>query len=304
MLWYVHEGTRTQIPNRPLPEYPVLFMEEIMGLRINTNVGSLNAQRHLYNATVAFGKSMEKLSSGLRINRAGDDAAGLAISESLKSEIRALNQASRNAADGISMIQTAEGSLDEVSNIMLRMKELTEQSLNGTLSDSDRSYLDAEYGALLDEIDRISDSAEFNGTPLLDGTSAIVNIQVGTGTNASDQVQLDLGDDMDRGGLLLASRIGTVVGATAAMDEIDAAISTVVGARGNFGAVQNRLETSIRNINMTAENLSAANSRIRDVDVAEETSRMTSLQILQQAGISILAQANMTPGLAMNLLGG
>ncbi len=275
-----------------------------MGLRINTNVGALNAQRHLYNSTMAFAKSMEKLSSGLRINRAGDDAAGLAISESLKSEIRALNQASRNAADGISMIQTAEGGLDEVSSIMLRMKELTEQSLNGTLSDSDRGYLDAEYGALLDEIDRISDSAEFNGTPLLDGTTAVVAIQVGTGTNASDQVQLDLSDDMDHTALLLTSRIATVGGASTAMDEIDAAISSVVGVRGNFGAVQNRLETSIRNINMTSENLSAANSRIRDVDVAMETSRMTSYQILQQAGISILSQANMTPGLAMSLLGG
>ncbi len=276
-----------------------------MGLRINTNVSSLNTQRHLANSTINFSKSMEKLSSGLRINRAGDDAAGLAISEGLKSEIRALNQAARNAADGISMIQTAEGSLDEVSNIMLRMKELTEQSLNGTLSNTDRGYLDAEYTALKSEIDRISDSAEFNGKSLLDGSSGTVIIQVGTGTLASDQVSLNMSNDMDTGvgNLDLQSSIDTVSLATVAMGEIDAAIESVVGVRGDFGAIQNRLETSIRNINMTSENLSAANSRIRDVDVAYETSKMTSFQILQQAGVSILAQANMIPGMAMSLLG-
>jgi flagellin len=275
-----------------------------MGLRINTNVGSLNAQRHLQNSTIQFGKSMEKLSSGLRINRAGDDAAGLAISESLKSEIRALDQAARNAADGISLIQTAEGSLDEVSNILLRMKELAEQSLNGTLTDTDRGYLDAEYTALNDEINRISDSASFNGVMLLDGTGSSIVIQVGTGTTVNDQVQVDLSDDLDTTGLGLTVGIGNASDAAAAMDEIDGAITTVVSSRGGFGAIQNRLETSIRNINMTSENLSAANSRIRDVDVAQETSRMTSFQILQQAGISILSQANMTPGLAMSLMGG
>ena len=275
-----------------------------MGLRINTNVSSLNTQRHLQNSTIQFGKSMEKLSSGLRINRAGDDAAGLAISEGLKSEIRALDQAARNAADGISMIQTAEGGLDEVSNIMLRMKELTEQSLNGTLSNTDRGYLNSEYTALKAEIDRISDAAQFNGKSLLNGSSGTVIIQVGTGTNASDQVSLNMSNDMDTGAsnLNLQSTIDTVTLATAAMGEIDSAIETVVGVRGDFGAVQNRLETSIRNINMTSENLSAANSRIRDVDVAHETSRMTSFQILQQAGISILSQANMIPGMAMSLL--
>jgi len=275
-----------------------------MGLRINTNVGALNAQRHLYNSTVMFGKSMEKLSSGLRINRAGDDAAGLAISESLKSEIRALNQAARNAADGISLIQTAEGSLDEVSNILLRMKELAEQSLNGTLTDTDRGYLDAEYTALTEEIDRIAAGAEFNGVHLLDGSGASVVIQVGTGTTANDQVAVNLANNMNSTSLTLLSGIDTAANSATAMDQIDVAISSVVGARGDFGAVQNRLETSIRNINMTSENLSAANSRIRDVDVASETSKMTSFQILQQAGISILSQANMTPGLAMSLLGG
>ena len=274
-----------------------------MGIRINTNVSSINTQRHLATSTINFGKSMEKLSSGMRINRAGDDAAGLAISEGLKSDIRALNQAARNGADGISLIQTAEGSLDEVSNILLRMKELAEQSLNGTLSNTDRGYLDAEYDALTSEIDRISEAGEFNGVKLLNGTGGSINIQVGIGTSSSDSVSIDLGTSRDAATLGVSSGIDTTTNATATMGEIDAAIETVVGARGDFGAIQNRLETSIRNINMTSENLSAANSRIRDVDVAYESSRMTSFQILQQAGVSMLAQANMTTGLAMSLLG-
>ena len=273
-----------------------------MGIRINTNVASLNTKRHLYNSTVSFGKSMEKLSSGLRVNRAGDDAAGLAISEGLKADIRALDQAARNGADGISLIQTAEGSMDEVSNILLRMKELAEQSLNGTLTDTDRGYLDAEYTALTDEINRIAAGTEFNGVSLLDGTLN-VDIQVGIGTTASDSVTVAQTTNMNAAGIGVSTGIDTAANAATSMDEIDAAIEAVVGARGDFGALQNRLETSIRNINMHSENLSAANSRIRDVDVASETSKMTSYQILQQAGVSMLAQANMTTGLAMSLLG-
>ncbi len=274
-----------------------------MGIRINTNIAAINTRRNLSNTTAQFQKSMEKLSSGLRINRAADDAAGLAISEGLRADIRALEQASRNAGDGISMVQTAEGALDEVSNILLRMKELAEQSLTGTLSDTERGYLDAEYTELQNEINRISDSAEFNGTKLLDGAGGSVNIQVGTGTAAYDSIAVDLSGDMDAAGLTLAVGVDTAANAATAMGQIDAAIETVSGARADFGAVQNRLESSIRNINNTAENLSAANSRIRDVDIAAETSRMTSLQILQQAGVSVLAQANMSSGLALSLLG-
>ncbi len=273
-----------------------------MGIRINTNVASVNTRRHLYNSTVSFHKSMEKLSSGMRINRAGDDAAGLAISVGLKADIRSMDQAARNAADGISLIQTAEGAMDEVSSILLRMKELAEQSLNGTLSDTDRSYLDAEFTALTSEIDRIAGGTEFNSVALLDGTLT-VNIQVGIGTTANDSVAVALATNMDAAGIGITVGIDDVTNAATAMADIDGAIETVVGARGDFGALQNRLETSIRNINMTSENLSAANSRIRDVDVAHETSRMTSYQILQQAGVSMLAQANMTTGLAMSLLG-
>ncbi len=273
-----------------------------MGIRINTNVASINTQRHLYNTTINFNKSMEKLSSGLRVNRAADDAAGLAISEGLRSDIRALEQASRNASDGISLVQTAEGALDEVSTILLRLRELTEQSLNGTLTDAERGYLDAEYQALLEEIDRIAASTEFNGISLLDSSGGSVAIQVGINTNAYDSIAVDLSTNRDSATLGLTTGIGSATDATTAMGQVLTAIDTVSAARSDFGAIQNRLESSIRNINNQAENLSAANSRIRDVDVANETSRLTSFQILQQAGISMLAQANMTTGLAMTLL--
>jgi len=286
-----------------------------MGLRVNTNVASLNAQRHLYNTTTRFGKSMERLSSGLRINRSGDDAAGLAISESLKSDIRALGQASRNAADGISLVQTAEGSLDEVNNILLRLRELAEQSSTETLGATERTYLDAEFQQLLDEIDRISSTAAFNGIHLLDGSAANLKVQVGIGTDAATStVSIDLTSPMSSSALNLTYTTATTGGlhidgadgtaARAAIGLITAATGSVSSMRADFGAAQNRFETSIRNISMTSENLSSANSRIRDVDVALETATMTSLQILQQAGVSILGQANQTSQLALRLLQG
>lgn len=279
-----------------------------MGLRVNTNVGSLNAQRHLYNTTMNFQKSMERLSSGMRINRSGDDAAGLAISESLKSDIRALQQASRNAADGISLVQTAEGSLDEVNNILLRLRELAEQAATETLGEEERTYLDSEFQELLNEINRISITAEFNGIMLLDGSMGTLDVQVGIGSDAATSaVPIDLTQIISADDLNLTSGTVNILGtngdvARSAIDLITAATGTVSSVRAGFGAAQNRLETSIRNIGMTSENLSAANSRIRDVDVALETSNMTSLQILQQAGVSILSQANMTSQLALNLL--
>jgi flagellin len=272
-----------------------------MGLRINTNVSALTAQRHLYNTTVNFTKSMEKLSSGLRINRAGDDAAGLAISESMKSDIRALDQAARNAMDGVSLVQTAEGAMDEINGILLRMRELAEQSLTGTVNDTQRGYLDAEYQALYEEIDRIGTSGEFNGIALFDGTLD-VDIQVGLTT--TDVINIAQATAVDTTGLGIdGTDILNVTNATAAFAAIDTGIETVSGWRGDFGADQSRLESSIRNIANISENLSAANSRIRDVDIATETSRMTSYQILQQAGVSVLAQANMAPSLALALLG-
>jgi flagellin len=280
-----------------------------MGLRVNTNVGSLNAQRHLYNTTMNFQKSMERLSSGMRINRSGDDAAGLAISESLKSDIRALQQASRNAADGISLVQTAEGSLDEVNTILLRLRELAEQAATETLGADERTYLDTEFQELLAEIDRISDTAEFNGITLLDGMAETLDVQVGITAATNSTVPIDLNLTLRSSTLNLTPGTVTLLGtdgsaARSVITDIIAATGTVSSVRAGFGAAQNRLETSIRNIGMTSENLAAANSRIRDVDVALETSNMTSLQILQQAGVSILSQANMTSQLALNLLQG
>ncbi len=281
-----------------------------MGLRVNTNVASLNAQRHLYDTTSRFGKSMERLSSGLRINRSGDDAAGLAISESLKSDIRALQQASRNAADGVSLVQTAEGSLDEVNSILLRLRELAEQAATETLGADERVYLNNEFQELLDEVNRISSTAEFNGIKLLDGTAQTLRVQVGIGTDATTSaVSIDLTQAMSASALDLTAGVLVITGtngiaARNAIGSITAATGRVSSMRANFGAAQNRFETSIRNIGMTAENLAAANSRIRDVDVALETSTMTSLQILQQAGVSILSQANMTSQLALKLLQG
>ena len=282
-----------------------------MGIRINTNVGSLNAQRHLYNTTIGFQKSMERLSSGMRINRSGDDAAGLAISESLKSDIRALQQASRNAADGVSLVQVAEGSLDEVNNILLRLRELAEQSATETLGEDERVYLNSEFQELLDEINRISTTAEFNGIKLLDGSQGQLDVQVGIGTNAAtsavpiDLTQVISADQLNltHGGAALSITGTDGDAARVAIGLVEEATATVSSVRAGFGAAQNRLETSIRNIGMTAENLAAANSRIRDVDVALETSNMTSLQILQQAGVSILSQSNMTSQLALKLLG-
>jgi flagellin len=273
-----------------------------MGLRINSNVSAINAQRNLFNTTYSLSKSMEKLSSGMRITRAGDDAAGLAISEALKSDIRALDQASRNALDGVSLVQTAEGALDEVSGMLLRLRELAQQSATDTLGDTERGYLNDEYQALLLEIDRISDSAEFNGKVLLDGSAGSLDIQVGITSGATSQVSIDLSAAMDSATLGLATAIDSKANALLAIDEIETASGTVAGTRGDFGAVQNRLESSIRNIGVMVENLSAANSRIRDVDIAVETSKMTSYQILQQAGISVLSQANLMPQMAISLL--
>ena len=276
-----------------------------MGLRVNTNVASINAQRSLYNTTNTLSKSLEKLSSGLRINRAGDDAAGLAISEGLKSDIRALQQASRNAADGISMIQTAEGGLEETSGILIRLRELAEQAATETLGSSERGYLDQEFQALTAEITRIAQSTEFNGTALLDGTSTSLDIQVGIGTGASSAVTINLGSGMTATNLgLNTSSITTSANALTAISALETATASVSAQRASFGAAQNRLESTIRNIGMTVENLSAANSRIRDVDIAAETSSMTAMQILQQAGVSVLAQANATPQLALMLLQG
>lgn len=273
-------------------------------MRINTNIAALNAQRHLWNTTNNVSKSMERLSSGLRINRAADDAAGLAISEGMKSDIAALGQASRNAADGVSMVQIAEGAMDEVSSILVRMRELAQQASNETLGATERGYINDEFQELSAEIDRISVSTEFNGMALLDGTSGDVDIQVGIGTAATDAITVALGTATNTTtlGINLSSLAGADnTNAQAAVTALDGAVDTVISSRAGFGASQNRFESAMRSIANSIENISAANSRIRDTDLAYETSVMTNNQILQQAGVSVLAQANQSQALALSL---
>jgi flagellin len=272
-----------------------------MAITVNTNVSSINAQRNLAKTGSALASSFERLSSGLRINRAGDDAAGLAISEDMKAQVRSMSQAERNANDGISLLQTAEGALGEVGGILGRMRELATQSANGTLDATQRGYVQEEFTALSEEIDRIGAVTEFNGTALLDG-SANVDLQVGINNTANDRINVSIAA-MDTTGLgLAAADVSTAGGAQTAIDSIDAAIDTVSGQRASIGAVGNRLQVTVSNLSSARENLSAANSRIRDVDVASETAELTRSNILQQAGVSILAQANQAPSLALSLL--
>jgi flagellin len=275
-----------------------------MALVINTNVASLNAQRNLNSTQLQLSKSMERLSSGLRINRAGDDAAGLAISQNMQANIRSMNQAVRNANDGISLVQTAEGALNETSNILLRMRELGTQAANGVLSQSQRDNIQVEFSNLQDEIDRISAVTDFNGTKLLNGDlSAGTTLQIGTGTTTNDTISVTVGKADTATLSVTANFVSTQGAAQSALTAIDSAIQAVSTARGNLGAVQNRLQSTINNLQVAVENTSAANSRIVDVDVAAETANMTKAQILAQAGVSVLSQANQSPQLALKLLG-
>jgi flagellin len=273
-----------------------------MPLRVTNNVYSINAQRNLNRNQVGLQKSLERLSSGFRVNRAGDDAAGLAISEKLRSNIRALAQASRNASDGVALIQVAEGAMEEIDNMLIRMKELSEQAATGTVSTAERAYLDTEYSALASEITRISDNTKFNSTYLLDGTLSI-RVQVGLSSGANDQITIAVGD-IDSTSLLLTTGIDTVTNAQLALATTTSAISTVSSRRADLGAMQNRLESIIANIDTVNENLTGAESRIRDVDVAGETASLTKYNILVQAGVSVLMQANQTPQIALQLLRG
>lgn len=276
-----------------------------MALVINNNVASIQAQRNLSDATLRLGKNFKRLSSGLRIASAADDAAGLAISERLRSRIRGLNQAARNANDGISLVQTAEGSLNEVSNILTRLRELAVQANNGTLSDSDKDSLQVEFSELINEIDRIAQSIDFNGIKLLDGSSTSVEFAVGVGTTTGvDTISVTL-DSVRTSDLSLSTLdIGSSGDVSTAIANIDAAIDTVSEFRGRLGATENRLTSSIANLGVQVETLTAAESRIRDVDVAAETADLTRNTIVQQAALSILAQANLQPQSALGLLSG
>lgn len=271
-------------------------------LSIQTNTQSLNAQKNLSRTQKSLAGNFQKLSSGLRITRAGDDAAGLAISEDMKAQIRGLGQAERNANDGVSMLQTAEGAMNEVSGILTRMRELAVQASTDTVDDTQRGYLNQEFSALKDEVDRISAVTEFNGTSLLDGSASNVEFQVGVNNSSNDRISVSFSDMSSDGIGLSGTTIGSKGGAQSALSSIDTAIENVSGERAGIGATENRLNITVSNLQSARENLSAANSRIRDVDVASETASMTKNNILQQAGVAVLAQANQLPSMALSLI--
>lgn len=280
-----------------------------MGYRIMTNVASLTNQRHMRNTRRMLDQSLERMASGYRINKASDDSAGLAISEKLKSKIRGMQQAQRNANDGISLIQTAEGGMDVIQNALVRMRELAVQAASDTVGPKERGYLNIEYNALKDEIDRIAYSTKFNGTQLLDGTGGTLEIQVNTGGRNLLGVDRLMFDSFRSNVTTFTLgvhdlTIDTKEGAQHSLTKIESAIDHTSAMRANLGALQNRLNAVINNISTTVENLSAANSRIRDVDVAEEASELVRNQILMQAGTSVLQQANSTSKMALGLLAG
>jgi len=277
-----------------------------MGLRINTNVPSLAAQRALGQTKERLNSNLAKMSSGERITKASDDAAGLAISENLKSQIRGGRQAGRNAGDAISLIQTAEGGLNEISNIVIRLRELSIQAASDTVGDTERGFTDIEFQQLKEEVDRISRSSEFNGIKLLDGTGGMLEFQVGLKNDpVLDRLRYDgTSADATLAALgITAESIRSKQGAQASLQKLDDALVRVNGVRANLGAVQNRLTSTISNLGVFDENINAANSRIRDVDVARETADLTKNNILIQAGTSVLAQANQAPQIALKLLG-
>jgi flagellin len=275
-----------------------------MGLRIYNNVEAQNAHRNLTNTNAAVGKAMERLSSGLRINRAADDAAGLAVSEIMRSNIRGMNVASRNAEDGISMVQVADATLGTAQDMLQRVRDLAVQAANGTLTDAQRLNLDKEVQQVLTEIGKVGTDTEFNGVKILAGSVATaacaVTLQIGA--KASQNIAFTIGtvstSDLGISGLA----VSTQASASAAIASIDAAISTLSTSRANMGAIQNRLEQTINRLGVTSENLQAAESRIRDADMAQEMISFTKYQILQQSGTAMLSQANSAPQNVLQLL--
>jgi flagellin len=271
-----------------------------MGLRVNQNIAANNSYRNLNITDGQMAKSLEKLSSGFRINRAADDAAGLAISEGLRAQVGGLKVAVRNAQDGVSVVQTAEGSLGETHAILQRMRDLAVQAANdGSLDDKAKAAANSEYTALAAEITDIASKTAFNGVPLLDGTFTAKNFQVGANSADTLEVSLTLQDAATLG---VDGTIDTVADANAAIDLVDTAIVSVSTSRADLGAIQNRLEHKINNLNVAIENLSASESRIRDTDMASEMVSFTRSQILSQAGTAMLAQANQAPQNVLQLL--
>lgn len=277
-----------------------------MGLVINTNVASLNAQRNLTDSKSAQMQSFEKLSSGSRINKAADDAAGLAISENFKSQLKSTAQATRNANDGVSLIQTAEGGMNEIGNILIRLRELSVQASSDTISDTERGFIDVELGEMKNEIERIAQSTKYNTTKLLSGEGGSIEVQVGTGNQSvEDRMSLNLAQtnvtasNLGVAGLSFASKDG----ARSAMGVLDDSIKHVNASRAYLGAMQNRLQSTISNLSVASENLAASNSRVRDADIAVETANAMKYSILQQSGTAVLAQANQSTASALKLIG-
>lgn len=277
-----------------------------MALNIQTNVASLEAQKNVSRSQRALQSSFAKLSSGYRVNSASDDAAGLAISESMRSQIRSYVVAERNANDAISMTQTAEAALGEMHSILGRMRELAMQGSNGSMTSTDRGYLNTEFSALQAELTRIQASSKFNGKQLLAQTATSITFQVGLNNTGSDQLTLTFGG-LGLTTLLSATTTLSGAGTTSsltALGRIDSALGTISTSRARYGAAMNRLEVVTSSIQTMRLNLSAANSRIRDVDVAEETATLAKNQVLSQSGVAVLAQANQLPQLALSLVGG
>ncbi len=277
-----------------------------MGLRIATNVQSMNAQKNLFTTSGEIGNAMSRLSSGYRINRASDDAAGLAISEGLKAQMRGFKQAVRNANDGISLVQVAEGALGEVSNMLIRLRELSIQAASDTVGDRERAMIDIEYQHLKEEIERVSQTTQFNGTPLLNGLGGVLDFQVGNYNDPmNDRISFNAQDKNVGVQNLNIAEIGTITKTQAqeALTNIDEAMMQVSSMRADLGALQGRLG-STSSVLMTAdENYAAANSRIRDADIAAESSNLAKNNILQQAATAVLQQANQSQQLALKLLG-
>ena len=270
---------------------------------INTNVASLTAQRNLTASQGSLATTLQRLSSGLRVNSAKDDAAGLAIAERMNAQVRGMNVAIRNANDGISLAQTAEGAIGKIGDAVQRMRELAVQSSNGTNNSGDRDNLQVEFKQLTDEISRLVSGTKFNGTSVLSGSGAIT-FQVGANNTSDDQISVNLANLSSVGSDLAALDISgaTASGALAAIDAIDTAITSITSTRAEFGAVQNRFDSVIGSLQTASENLSAARGRIMDADFAAETANLSRTQILQQAGTAMLAQANSAPNNVLSLL--
>jgi flagellin len=277
-----------------------------MSLRIATNMPSINGQRQLFTTNLNMMRSLERLSSGYRINRAADDAAGLAISENLRAQLRGMKQANRNAQDGISMVQVAEGGLSEIGNMLIRMRELAVQAASDTVGDRERVFTDAEFQQLKNEIQRVSEVTQFNSTPLLNGLGGLLEFQIGVHNDPfNDRIAFDSSASNATTGSLgiISETVSSKQGAQSTLAVIDDAMLKVNSMRANFGALQNRLVSTVNNLNIAHENLSAANSRIRDTDIAEESAELAKQNILMQSGVSVLGQANQVKSLALKLLG-